>query len=172
MSNGWLVASRIVEKLSGDTQIACLRALHEGGQGQARLSSGDPNGCVTYAMRAHDLLVNIPEAGPILGVVKQDIAAAYGALGRQSDAARFAQEAIELVHGVNGLVYTEAMAYVTLGVNSYLAHDGERGARYFSMARNLIRDRPGTEQGMRLLDENESMLKADQPSTRRKWWKF
>jgi hypothetical protein len=172
MSNGYLIASRILEALSGENKIACLQALHEAEQGQAKLSSGDWDGCIAHAMRAYDLLTNIPEAAPILGVVKQDIAAAYGNLGKTTEASRFAQDAIQLVHGVKELAYTEAMAHMTVGITCYRSGNEQQGARHFASARSLLKNRPGSEQVLRLLDDNEAKLKADLSKTHRKWWQF
>ena len=60
-------------------------------------------------MRAHDLLTNIAEAAPILGVVKQDIASAYGNLGKVAEASRFAQDAIQLVNSpLNNTLFPNA----------------------------------------------------------------
>ena len=68
MSNLNLIATRIRDGLSGEEQKAYLQALNEAKQGQTKLSLGDWEGCLTYSMRAYDLLTNIPETSPILGV--------------------------------------------------------------------------------------------------------
>ena len=172
MSNGYLIATRILEALSGERKIACLQALHEAEQGQAKMSSGDWDGCIAHAMRAHDLLTNIREAAPILGVVKQDIAAAYGNLGNTAEASRFAQDAIPLVQGVKELAYTEAMARMTVGITCYRTGNEQQGAQHFASARSLLKNRPDSERGLRLLDQNESNLKADLSRTKRKWWQL
>jgi hypothetical protein len=112
-------------------------------------------------MRAHDLLTNISEATSILGVVCQDLAAAFGSLGRLTEAKKYAQESIQLVQGIKELAFTEAMACMTLGIVSYNRGDGLEGSQYFASARNLLKDRPGSEQILQLLDHNESRLRAN-----------
>lgn len=140
------IFTQIREKLSGEKKISYLQALNEAKQGSAMLSSGDWEGCLTYLMRAHDLLTNIPEAAPILGMVSQDLAAAFGNLDRLTEASKFAQEAIRLVQGIKELAFTEAMAQMTIGNVCYSRGNGLEGSQYFTSARNLLKDRPGSEQ--------------------------
>ncbi len=161
MSDVNLVVTRIRETLSGETKIAFLKALNEAKQGSTMLSSGDWEGCLTHLMRAHDLLTNIPEAAPILGMVSQDLAAAFGNLDRLTEASKFAQDAIRLVKGIKELAFTEAMAQMTIGNVCYSRGNGLEGSQYFASARNLLKDRPGSEQILRDLDQNEARLRAN-----------
>ena len=172
MSNGYLIATRILETISEENRIVCLKALQKSEQAQAKLSSGDWDGCLVHAMRAHDLLTNIAEAAPILGIVKQDIAAAYGNLGRFTDASMFAQDAIQLVHGIKELTNTEAMAHMTIGMICFRSGNDKQGSEHFASARNLLKNRPGSEQGIQLLDKNEKILKGELSRPHKKWWRF
>lgn len=172
MSNGYLIATRILEALSGEKLTACLQALAKSEQGQRKMSSGHWDEGLAHSMCAHDLLTNIPEAAPILGIVKQDIAAAYGNLGNTTEATRFAQDAISLVQGVKELACTEAMARMTVGITCYRSGNEQQGKQHFASARSLLKNQPGSEQSLRLLDENEARLKSDMSKNERKWWQL
>lgn len=162
MSNANSIFTQIREELSGEKKIAYLQALTEVEQGSAMLSSGDWEGCLTYLMRAHDLLTNTPEAAPILGMVSQDLAAAFGNLDRLTEASKFAQEAIQLVKGIKELAFTEAMAQMTMGMVCCSRGNKQEGAKYFDSARNLLKvDRPGSEHILRFIDQNEARLRAN-----------
>lgn len=161
MSNANSIFNRIRDALTGDKLSAYLQALHDLEQGQAKFSSGDWEGCLTHSMKAQDLLANIPESAPILGVVKQDLAAAFGSLGRLTEAKKYAQDAIQLVQGVGELAVTEAMAQMTIGNVCYSRGNGLEGSQHFASARNLLKDRPGSEQILELLDHNEARLRAN-----------
>jgi hypothetical protein len=161
MSDVNSIITQIQEALSGDKLSAYLQALHDLEQGQAKFSSGDWNGCLPHLMRAHDLLTNIPEAAPILGVVSQDLSAAFGSLGRLTEAKKYAQDAIRLVQGIKDLSFTEAMACMTSGIVCYHRGNEPEGSQYFASARNLLKDRPGSEQILELLEHNEARLRAN-----------
>src|SRR6266581_4546057 len=168
MSGGYLLATRILENLCDDKRIKCLGALMKAEQGQAKLSSGDWNAALTLCMAAHDQFAGIPEAQPLLCIVKTDIAAAYGNLGRTYDSKRFAEDALPLLQGVTGLARTEAAARMTAGVACYLDGDAVEGAKMFDGARQLLRGLPGAEEQLRILESNEANLRA---AGRKKWWK-
>lgn len=161
MSNANSIFNRIREELSGEKKISYLQALDEAKQGSTMFSSGDWEGCLTHSMRAHDLLSTIPEAAPILGTVKQDLAAAFGSLGRLTEAKKYAQDAIRLVQGIKELAFTEAMACMTSGIACYHRGNEPEGSQYFASARNLLKDRAGSEQILELLDHNEARLRAN-----------
>jgi sulfatase modifying factor 1 len=161
MSKGDSIFTQVRDTLSGEKKTSYLQALDEAKQGSTMFSSGDWTGCLTHSMRAHDLLSTIPEAAPILGTVKQDLAAAFGSLGRLTEAKKNAQDSIQLVQGIKELAFTESMANMTLGIVSYNRGDGQEGSKYFASARNLLKDRPGSKQILRVLDQNEAKLRAD-----------
>lgn len=76
----WL-AGRIVRQLSGQERLSCLEALKESQKGAADLSSRNWQAALNSFTRAHDLFATIPQAAPLLGITKQNIAAALGNLG-------------------------------------------------------------------------------------------
>ena len=77
-------------------------------------------------MRAQAEFAQIPEARPLLGVTKADIAAALGNLGRHAEAKRVAEEALPLAQGVREHAKTEAALHMTLGIGHYQEGDPRR----------------------------------------------
>jgi len=169
--SGYLVATQIVERLSGDNQVACIAALHQAEQGQSRLSSGDWNGALTFCGRAQEGFAKIPEARPLLGVTKGDIAVAFGNLGRHSEAKQVAEEALPLVQGMRELAQTEAALHMTIGIGHYQEGDSRTGASHFDMARRIYQGLPGGGQMLAVLNSNEARLKTAGRKEKKKWWK-
>ena len=169
--SGYLLATQIVERLSGEKQLACIAALHQSEQGQARLSSGDWSGTLIFCRRAQEGFANIPEARSLLGVTKADIAAALGNLGRLSEAKQVAEEALPLVHGVRELAQTEAALHMAIGIGHYHDGDTQAGASHFGTARQLFGSLPGGAQMLEILESNEAQLKAANREKEKKWWK-
>src|SRR5437879_12850923 len=114
MSNGYLLATKIVERLSGDNQEQCLMALKVATETQTKGTSNDWNEALRLSTQAHNVFARIPEAHPLLGQMKTYIAAASLNLGKLSDAKTFAEEAVSLLQGVNDLPHTVAQANMVL----------------------------------------------------------
>lgn len=170
--SGWLLATQIVEKLSGEKQYACISALQQAGLGQQKLSSGDWNGALALCMGAQAEFSQIPEARPLVGVTNADIAAALGNLGRHAEAKKIAEEALPLVQGVRHLAQTEAALHMTLGIGYYQEGDAQQGAHHFFIARQLYGVVPGAAQMLEIVDSNEAQVKAVHHEKRKRWWKL
>ena len=170
MFGGYVHATKILDQLPDDKKSACLRALKNAEQGQAKLSSKDWNSALTLCKAAHEGFSKIPEARNLLGVAKCDIAAAYGNLGNTSKAKKFAKESLSIVRGVEYLSYTEAMAHMTIGIAYYMDNDSDQGSRHFGISRQLLNRLPEAKGQLQLLDSNERQLKSIQGQKKRKWW--
>ncbi len=66
-----------------------------------------------------------------------------------------------MVQGIKELAFTEAMARMTSGIVCYHRGNEPEGSQFFASARNLLKDRPGSEQILELLDHNEARLRAN-----------
>jgi hypothetical protein len=158
--SAYLPAAQIVGRLSGEKKVACIAALVLAEQGQARLSSGDWNGALDLCRRAQDGLASIPEARPLLGVTKADLAAALGNLGRHSEAGQVAEQALPLIQGIHELRETEGALHMTIGIGHYREGNAQIGARHFEIARQVFRSVPGGAQMLQILESNEAQLRA------------
>jgi hypothetical protein len=167
---GYLLATQIVDRLSGNAQGACLAALMDCQQAETLMAQHDWLNALTCSERAAAKFRAIPEAAPLLGIATANAAAALGNLGRHVDAKRAALEGLPLVQQVRGLERTQAALHMTIGVANYLEGDHSNGSAEFAVARELSQNCGATEL-FRLLDTNEAALKSNRDSGR-KWWKF
>lgn len=167
--SGYAHATKVLKKISNsEEKNKCLRALKHAQNGQQKLSEGDFRSALSFLHQAHDGFQEIPIAQYLLGIVKADLAAAYGNLSEFPKAIKFAEESIAIIYEVDEFSLTEAMAHMTLGSSYCMMGDSQRGANHFNKARQILNQMPNTDEYIKILETNEKILKK----RAKKWWQF
>jgi len=108
--------------------------------------------------RAHARFETIREARPLLGIVKADLAAAYGNLQASDKAISYAEDSIAIVAGVQRLEFTEASARMTLGNSLGLLGKRHQSEEQYRIAEAILKGRPGSANYLQMLDSNRKQV--------------
>lgn len=171
---GYRYAVQVLDLLKADetSYNSCLVALDLAEAGQRLLYRGDSESAMIELQKAESLFEKLPDARPLLGICKADMAAALCNLGRYQEAATYARVSIWIVSGDRRFAFTEAMAKMSLGNSLYMLGKSKGGARCFDDARRILRTLPEGTQYLAVIDRIQQYLKNTTGKHSRKWWQF
>ena len=173
-SSGYRCAVQVLNLLKADeaSYNTCLVALDLAQAGQGLLYGGDSESAVIELQKAESLFEKLPDARPLLGICKADLAAALCNLGRYHEAATYARVSIWILSSDRRFAFTEAMAKMSLGNSLYMLGKSKGGARCLDDARRILHTLPEATQYLAVIDRVQQHLKNTTGKQSRKWWQF
>lgn len=159
-SGGYYYALKALTKLSRnyEKQDKFKKAFKMCQNCQNALNKGKFEYALLLGLKAHEMLEEISEARIVQGILKADIAAAYCNTGKQTEAANYARESIQIVKGLPKLDFTVASCNMTLGIYQYHKGESTLGAKFFQEARMIYGRLADSKKFLDLLNKNEQML--------------
>jgi hypothetical protein len=121
-----------------DASVACVMAVNVITHGEAAVGRGDKPAAITEFLKANGLLQGIPKARPLLGIVKNKLAACYAGLGEHERSRDYSRDALAIAAGIPTMVYEEAFARMVLGGSLWVLGDSQPGRNEFLKARALF----------------------------------